>query len=88
MAVEWRKCNKLSWALCDGNCSGCNISSTSFTIDPSSPSIKHGHWETDERYPWRGVCSECHMYITYDMDSNAEMNYCPNCGAMMDKPVK
>lgn len=42
MAVEWRKCNKLSWALCDGNCSGCNTVSTSFTINPPSPSIKHG----------------------------------------------
>lgn len=47
--------------------------------------VRHGHWETDERYPWRGVCSECHMYITYDADSNAEMNYCPNCGAKMDE---
>lgn len=47
--------------------------------------VKRGYWKTDERYPWREVCSECHMYITYDADSNAEMNYCPNCGAKMDE---
>lgn len=57
------------------------ITSNAPTVDP----MKHGHWETDERYPWREVCSECHRHITYDADSNAEMNYCPNCGAKMDE---
>lgn len=53
--------------------------------DGKESAVKHGHWKTDEEYPWREVCSECHRYITYDADSNVEMNYCPNCGARMDE---
>lgn len=47
---------------------------------------KHGHWKVE--YPGRGVweackCSECDSYI-----SPAQYyNYCPFCGARMDKEV-
>ena len=78
MAVEWRKCNKLSWALCDGNCSGCNTFSTSFTINPPSPSIKHGHWIGKEDQKWH--CSECDGIAP----KGYRYNYCPHCGARMD----
>lgn len=42
--------------------------------------VKHGHWEWDGYVydmPWQ--CSECRCFNEYDS------NYCPECGAKMDK---
>lgn len=76
MAVELRKCNKLSWALCDGDCGRCNTYSTSFTINLLSPSINHGRWQWVD-----GVrCSICN----YKLQTTGLPSYCPNCGATMD----
>ena len=89
MAVEWRKCNKLSWALCDGDCGGCNTYSTSFTINPPQPSIKHGHWirtpytDYDDTYEC-SVCGDSWTFIEGTPKDN-EAYYCPKCGAKMDE---
>lgn len=39
---------------------------------------KTGHWISDG---WDARCSECDWWADDDMTSN----YCPNCGAKMDK---
>ncbi len=86
MAIELRKCSKLSWALCDGDCSRCNTYSTSFTINTPLPFVKHGHWIYKEYgYPTAIAfykCSVCGNARGFDID-----NYCPNCGAKMDEDI-
>lgn len=53
-------------------------------------SVKHGHWETPTKkfpcYDWK--CSECGCEEYRQTDRNGqyrEMNFCPNCGAKMDR---
>lgn len=52
--------------------------------------VKHGRWEkdTDTAFFWK--CSECGAYLfwrkeEYLLRDTDEPNYCPNCGASMDK---
>lgn len=52
--------------------------------------VKHGKWlKPAKKYPyWDWKCSECGCEEYRQSDSNGEyrvMNYCPNCGAKMDK---
>ena len=44
--------------------------------------VKHGKWEKNEPLPseWQYKCSECGV----PSKSNSH-NFCPNCGAKMDK---
>lgn len=52
-------------------------------VQPSvdAAQIKHGHWvDNNEVF----VCSECGKW--FDMlQGDADMNYCPNCGARMEE---
>ena len=48
------------------------------TIDAEP--IKHGIWE-EEPYVWR--CSECQKWLMLEQ-GDADMNFCPHCGARMD----
>lgn len=43
--------------------------------------VRHGRWieETDRSYHWH--CSEC---LTVQGVSSIRMNYCPECGALME----
>ena len=49
--------------------------------------VRHGRWEKQS-----GLysCSECGMTCPYDVQADVieywACNYCPNCGAKMDKP--
>ena len=47
--------------------------------------VKHGKWEKNEPLPseWQYKCSECGV----PSKSNSH-NFCPNCGAKMDKEIK
>lgn len=40
--------------------------------------VRHGHWE-GKTYK----CSLCGKWVD-PLQGNADMNYCPNCGARMD----
>ena len=42
--------------------------------------VRHGKWE-DNAYIWK--CGSCHKWLLVE-DGDADMNYCPNCGARMD----
>lgn len=50
---------------------------------------RHGRWLTTDAYPHRLYCSVC--YKTYAKNAkwvnelDLPTNYCPNCGARMDK---
>ena len=48
---------------------------------------KHGRW-IDMQYPLAGhtliSCSECGERLDIDSSYKSIINYCPNCGAMMD----
>ena len=51
--------------------------------------VKHGRWMTTDAYPHHLYCSVC--YKTYAKNAkwvnelDLPTNYCPNCGARMDK---
>lgn len=74
MTVELRKCNKLLWALCDGNCDRCNTYSTSSTINLPSSSIRY-YCVNCVRYDYcsaRGICIDpsvcCSLYQSKSVD--------------------
>lgn len=46
--------------------------------------VRHGKWE-DNAYIWK--CGSCHKWLLVE-DGDADMNYCPNCGAKMDGGTK
>ena len=49
--------------------------------------VKHGEWKhSDKARHWTGKdeCSVC-TYHTYDRDDLSHLNYCPYCGAKMDR---
>ena len=49
--------------------------------------VRHGRWvheHMSEGYAWV-MCSECEAVI-HKILINKRLNYCPNCGAKMDKP--
>lgn len=49
---------------------------------PAIDTVRHGKWYTAEAYNgylyWN--CDQCHNHFT-----SQKSNYCPNCGAKMDK---
>lgn len=49
--------------------------------------VRHGRWvHTGYAMHWHGKdeCSEC-TYHTFGRDDLSHFNFCPNCGAKMDK---
>lgn len=53
-------------------------------------SVRHGHWITEEEAEERGEiwlqgsCSVC-GHCDWDCTESEDFNYCPHCGAKMDK---
>ena len=49
--------------------------------------VRHGHWisKNHHGYEWVFVCSNCDYVNGYPF--NDRPNYCPNCGAKMDRGV-
>ena len=45
--------------------------------------VRHGQWETNSDRPDTLICSVCKC--RFDMWKHDPHNYCPNCGAKMDK---
>ena len=51
--------------------------------------VRHGRWMTTDAYPHHLYCSVC--YMTYAKNAkwvnelDLPTNYCPNCGARMEK---
>ena len=58
------------------------ITTIQFLIDeaPTVEERKHGHWIRHNNII---ACSEC-IWDMYWEERNTELNYCPNCGAIMD----
>lgn len=54
--------------------------------DNKFPTIKHGRWVWTCHYGLY-ACSEC-WYELPDFYNDSPPNYCPNCGAKMDKGEK
>lgn len=50
---------------------------------PTVEERKHGHWIRHNNII---ACSEC-IWDMYWEERNTELNYCPNCGAIMDGKV-
>lgn len=54
--------------------------------------VRHGRWMTTDAYPHHLYCSVC--YKTYAKNAkwvnelDLPTNYCPNCGASMDKEAE
>lgn len=50
--------------------------------------VRHGKWELIDECANEGIyCSNCHkkVYRAKYANQKVESNYCPNCGAKMDK---
>lgn len=53
--------------------------------------VKHGKWideQLDKFRKWKSTCSVCGWYGVSNYDSYVDIydfEYCPNCGAKMDK---
>lgn len=46
----------------------------------------HGHWETNSDRPDSLICSVCKC--GFDMWKHDPHNFCPNCGAKMDRDYR
>ena len=47
--------------------------------------VAHGRWEKASEHMPIYVCSECKERNLFKNGDNVLSNYCPNCGAKMDK---
>ena len=47
--------------------------------------VRHGRWIEQEKYTF-GVMYDCSICDNRILDNGHSWNYCPNCGAKMDKP--
>ena len=47
--------------------------------------VRHGRWVEQEKYTF-GVMYACSICDNLILDNGHSWNYCPNCGAKMDKP--
>ena len=47
--------------------------------------VRHGRWIEHEKYTF-GVMYDCSICDDRILDNGHSWNYCPNCGAKMDKP--
>ena len=47
--------------------------------------VVHGQWETNSDRPDSLICSVCKC--EFDMWKHDPHNYCPNCGAKMDRGI-
>ena len=47
--------------------------------------VRHGRWVEQEKYTF-GVMYDCSICDNLILDNGHSWNYCPNCGAKMDKP--
>lgn len=52
--------------------------------------VRHGWWQITDAYPHNVYCSECHKRFAQTHwavweDGSLPREYCPNCGAKMDK---
>ena len=60
-----------------------------FMLAADVAEVRHGRWMTTDAYPHHLYCSVC--YKTYAKNAkwvnelDLPTNYCPNCGARMDK---
>ena len=47
--------------------------------------VRHGRWDSNDLngYKWAFACSECGWVDGYPF--NDRHNYCPECGALMDR---
>ena len=83
MAIELGKKQSCAGIIDGGDF--CNISANMLRKIPAADvvEVQHGRWKWDGFVydaPWQ--CSECGTFSEY------ESNYCPNCGAKMDKEVE
>ena len=46
--------------------------------------VRHGKWIEQEKYTF-GVMYDCSICDNRILDNGHSWNYCPNCGAKMDK---
>ena len=47
--------------------------------------VVHGRWIEQEKYTF-GLMYDCSICDNRILDNGHSWNYCPNCGAKMDKP--
>ena len=46
--------------------------------------VRHGRWVEKEKYTF-GIMYDCSLCENRILDNGHPWNYCPNCGAKMDK---
>lgn len=74
---------KFVYAIGEAPCRACGIGDMLDSIDDYPAAVvvpvRHGKWEYIGGYGYQFRCSECILCAEY------KTNYCPNCGALMDK---
>ena len=51
-------------------------------VEEVSDTVKHGKWEFE---PGCMYCSRCGWIFSYEAGLEEEWNYCPHCGAQMER---
>ena len=67
----------------DGNVTSVHIMDTDDVVKVFAP-VVHGRWIEQEKYTF-GVMYDCSICDNRILDNGHSWNYCPNCGAKMDK---
>ena len=81
-----RDCNRCLYATRDGGCASwdCNF----ISIAEAEPKRGRWHYKFADN-GWQDVsCSECGYTENVDVHVRLGYNFCPNCGARMDKERK
>ena len=70
--------------LMQDGCSAKNLQSISDMPAADVAPVVHGHWIEKEKYSF-GIMYDCSLCDNRILDNGYSWNYCPNCGAKMDK---
>lgn len=74
------------WQFANGFNMGLTAAEVAIKKLPSAEPMRHGKWEctySPNGFLLEQKCSECGL--TFEEPSGVDYNYCPNCGARMDK---
>ena len=82
--AEYIKREEALMKLMQDGCSAKNLQSISDMPAADVAPVRHGRWIDDHDYL---KCPECGVMVKWDFTffDIGNWNYCPNCGAKMDK---
>lgn len=82
--AEYIKRESVLMKLMQDGCCTKNLQSISDMPAADVAPVVHGHWIEKEKYSF-GIMYDCSLCDNRILDNGYSWNYCPNCGAKMDK---